>query len=437
MYFFLVLFSYYLMRPLRESFGIAKGADKLPWVMTATLVAMLGVNPVFAWVVSRLPRRRFIPIVYRFFGVNLLLFFALFHLFGRHKGDWALTVGHDAAGNAVTMDALVALGYVFYVWLSVFNLFVVSVFWGFMADVMGRERSRRLFGLVAIGGTVGAIVGSWMLGGLRSGTWSVAWLEFKTQYRVDPAWVMLGAIVPLELALWCVRSLSQGGAHAPARAGDTPHSAEPTRGVAEGFKLIVSSRYLSLIAFYMLLFTITSTLLYLEQGRIIGAAFPERADQDAAFARLDFWTNVLALTTQVFLAGRLISWVGVGVVLLVLPLITVGGFAALTWSPDSVVVLMVFQVARRGLHYAVDRPARESLFAGLSSDAIYKSKPIIDTFVYRAGDMLGGWAPTAWANLWAPHAVALGWLWLPVALIWVGAAALLGKRPEAASRAQA
>jgi len=406
-YFFCVLLSYYMMRPLREAAGIAGGVDKIPWLMTATLLAMLGANPLYAWLVSRLPRRTFIPVVYHFFGANLLVFWGLYTWFERSHPDWKL-----------------GLGYAFYVWLSVFNLFVVSVFWGFMADGMGRERGRRLFGFLGIGGTIGAITGSWLVKNLIRGFGNPddPWL------RLERPEIVLLSLIPLELCVVCVWLLGKRFRKAEAAARETalaPVPREPGRGVLDGLRLIVESPYLRTIGIYMLLFTITSTMLYFEQGKIIERTYPDDAARTAAFANIDLYSNILTLVTQLFLTGRLITSLGVGVAISVLPVITVLGFAALAFHP-AIMVVTVFQVIRRGLHYAVDRPARETLFAGLSPDAIYKSKPFIDTFVYRAGDMLGGWLPLGLRTA----GVALGWAAVPLAAAWVVGAVILGRRPE-------
>lgn len=412
-FFFFILLSYYLMRPVREAMGISRGADKLPLLMTGTLLAMLAVNPVFAWLVSRLPRRRFIPIVYRFFAGNLIAFFVLFHLLRNAP----------AVGDAKPA-ALVYLGYAFYIWLSVFNLFVISVFWGFMSDFWGRDRGRRLFGVVGIGGTLGAIAGAYLAGTLRTGLGPTGapWL------KLDGPQMMLLAIIPLELAVQCMLRLSRRPEFSGPRAGvdGVQETREPSPRAREGMVLLAKSPYLRSIAFYMLLFTVTSTLLYNQQAQIIEQSYPDEDQRTKAFANIDLWTNLLTLTTQTLFTGHIIRYCGLAVALSILPALTLGGFGTL-WAHPAIIVLTVFQVLRRGLHYAVDRPARESLFAGLSPDAIYKSKPFIDTFVYRAGDMLGAWAPT----LWAFTTLALGWLSVPLAAAWLVGAILLGLRPEA------
>ncbi|GMV25764.1 MAG: hypothetical protein AMXMBFR58_17950 [Phycisphaerae bacterium] len=404
LYFFFILLSYYLLRPVREVMAIKRGYDDLPWLMTGTLVAMAGANPLFSWLVARYPRRIFIPATYRFFAFNMLVFLGLFY-----------------ARKVVTLPENweVWLGYAFYIWLSVFNLFVVSVFWGFSADIYRREQAIRLFGLIAIGGTIGAISGATITG------WFVKSLEV-------PIPVMLAiAILPLELAVQCVKALLRWQAREGAAAGPGGAVAprEPGPGMWKGLELLGRSSYLMLIALYMLLFTISSTFLYMEQARIVAETFASDADRAAAFARIDTWTNVLTLTTQFFLTGQAMRLLGVGGTLCMLPVVTIAGFAALWYNP-TFAVLQWFQVFRRGLHYAVDRPARETLYTVLGSDEKYKSKSFIDTFVYRAGDMIGGWTPK-WV---APLGIAVPWLAIPVGAMWLTVAVVLGIKQRQKAR---
>jgi AAA family ATP:ADP antiporter len=380
--FFFLLLSYYLLRPLREAMGISRGADKLPLVMTGTLLAMLLCNPLFAALVSRLPRRRFLPLAYHFFAANLLVFFVLFRY-------WP----GPARGGA-------ALGYGFYIWLSVFNLFVVSLFWAVMADAFSREQGARLFGLISLGGTSGAMAGAGLTGLLSR--------------RVDPSLLFLLSLICLEVGALCLMGVLRRGM----KAGAGHDRGEPGPSAFAGLALIGRSRTLQLIAAYMLLFTVTSTMLYVRQGQIVEKAFPDAAARTAAFAGIDFWVNALTLCTQVLATSRLLTGVRLAGVLSIMPVLTILGFSAL-WRWPVYPVLAVVMVLRRGLHYAVDRPAREVLYIPLPQDAKYKAKPFIDTFVYRAGDLLGAWTPTVLAMLalpLGPAALLVSGLWLGVAV---------------------
>lgn len=435
-YFFCLLTGYYMLRPVRETMGITGGYDNLPWLMTATLGAMALANPGFAALVSRFPRRRFIPAVYRFAIANILLFFLVLEL---APESWR-----------------VGVGYAFYVWLSVYNLFAVSVFWAFMADGFSPEQGKRLFGFIGVGGTLGAICGAYT-------AWELAG-------AIGPVRLLLVSVVLLECAARCVRPLAarferlRSGDRCPAcgrapedvpmddaaracpecarrRTGGAPQARpparrEPSRDVLAGLRLLVRSPYLGAICLYMLVFTTTSTLLYMEQGRIVEQFFPDRTARTRAFASLDLWTNVLTLATQVFLTGRVIRWIGLGGALVVLPALSLAGFAAM-WAAPALgaafvfPTLFAFQVLRRGLHYAIDRPSREVLFTVLGADEKYKSKSFIDTFVYRAGDMIGGWAPLGLKWL----GVAVGAAAVPLAAAWIAVALVLGRLHRVRERA--
>lgn len=378
-YFFFLLFSYYLLRPMREAFGIAKGADKLPWLMTGTMVVMFLANPLFASVVSHLPRRRFIPLAYRFCAASLGLFYLLFRMLPGHGGP--------------------ALGYTFYIWLSVFNLFTVSVFWAFMTDTFNEEQGMRLFSVIAVGGTLGGILGAACTGLLTTG-FHLAGHAVQLQATS----LLLLAIVALECAVQCASRLLRRVLPATGAS----RGREPGPGIFEGLRLFSSSPYLLLIGSYILLFTITSTLLYMVQGQIVARTFTGQVARTAAFARIDFWVNVVTLFSQVFLASRIIGRLGMRATLCLMPLLTAAGFGAL-WAWPAFATLVVFQVLRRGLHYAVDRPAREMLFIPLGPEEKFKAKPFIDTFVYRSGDLMGTWTPAPLAMTGIPiGAAAMG-----------------------------
>jgi AAA family ATP:ADP antiporter len=388
-YFFFLLFSFYLLRPVREAMGIARGADKLPWLMTGTMLAMFLANPLHAVVVSRMPRRRFIPWICHFFGANLLAFYALFRLLPNHGGA--------------------ALGYAFYVWVSVFNLFVVSVFWGLMADAFNEEQAGRVFGVISIGGTLGGIAGASLTDVLT---------RERGGLGLEPSSMFLLSLVGLECGILCMSRFA--ACHGMPTRGGGPR--EPGPSAHEGLKLLARSRYMQLICAYMLLFTITSTFLYLAQGHIVEQTYRGAGERTAAFARIDFWVNVLTLAVQVFLTGHIIRGLRVSGVLLVLPALTLLAFPLLAIWPVFP-CLAVVMVLRRGLHYAVDRPAREILYVPLGPEEKYKSKPFVDTFVYRGGDFIGVWTPTL-LNL---VAIPSSWIAILLAGAWTGAGMWLGR----------
>lgn len=401
LYHFFVLFSYFMLRPVRESMGIERGYENLAWLMTGTMAAMFLASPLFAALVSRMPRRKFIPLTYRIFALTMIVFYVLF--------------------RTLSEDSRVGLGYAVYIWLSVFNLFVVSVFWAFMADIFNQEQGKRLFGFIAVGGTLGALAGPIATGALVGGFGISESITIKLQ----PYEMLLVSCVCLELAVQCVKRLLRlAGMNATAHTSSSAlrRGTEPGPGFLEGLRLLAQSPYLMLIAAFMLVFTVLSSLLYMEQGRIVEQTFTDRAARTAAFAQLDVYTQSLTLLLQLFLTSRIIRMLGIGGTLSIVPLLTIAGFAALILR-DSFAVLAVFMVLRRAFHYALDRPAREILYTVVSADAKYKSKSFIDTFIYRGGDVIGGWME----RLLTYMSVTVGIFAIPLAMAGFVMALALGK----------
>lgn len=386
-YAFFLFAGYYMLRPLRDELGVAGGVRHLPWLVLATLCVMAAAHPVYVMLLSRLGRRRFIPRSSRFFMLSLIVLFAAVRL---APEEWQRALGRGV-----------------YIWTSVFNLFAVSVFWSFMADLYRPDQAKRLFGLIAIGGTLGAIVGA------GAASLLAVW--------VGPELLLLAAAATMEPAVRCVSRIARKVR--PRRAAGDRRNAEPEPGLAAGAAAIVRSGHLLRLCGYMLLFTVTSTLLYFEQARIVSATYATPAERTAFFARIDLWANVLTLTVQLLAAGRVMGRLGVGPVLALTPLVTIAGAAALAVSPTAG-VLMAVQVARRGVHYAFDRPARAVLFTVLGREERYKSKNLIDTVVYRAGDLAGALPAGLAPAVFAAGGAALAAVVLPLSMVWM----LLGLR---------
>ncbi|HUG79589.1 MAG TPA: MFS transporter, partial [Burkholderiales bacterium] len=294
---------------------------------------------------------------------------------------------------------------------SVFNLFVVSVFWALMVDVFDSEQGKRLFGFLAAGATLGAIAGS---------TITVTLVR-----ELGPTTLLFASIVLLEVAVLAVRRLSAISGKLAA----SPEAAQKAEaplggGVLAGISHTLRSPYLLNVCVFMLLFTVLSTFLYFQQATIARDYFTERAARTAFFAQVDLAVNVLTLSVQLFLTARLLKKLGVALVLGVLPLVSVIGFAALAMAP-VIAVVVAFQVLRRAANFALARPARELLYTVIAREDKYKAKTFIDTVVYRAGDQVGSWSYLLLSTLGlgiagvSVVAVPLAALWLAVAL-WLG-----------------
>jgi AAA family ATP:ADP antiporter len=405
LYIFAVLSSYYIMRPIRDEMGVAGGVNNLQWLFTGTLVGMVVLNLPFAYLVKTLPRRRFIPLTYRFFALNIILFGALLYL-----ADAAQTVW---------------VGRAFFIWVSVYNLFVVSIFWQMNVDLFSPEQGKRLFGFIAAGATLGAIAGSALTAALAR--------------FVSPIVLLLGAAVLLELAVFAVGRLSrlspalarQPGSGSEARGDEQPIGGSVIAGITHALR----SPYLVNVSLFILLFAISSTFLYFEQAGIVSHSFTDRGAQTAFFATIDLLVNTLTLVVQLFFTGRILVLLGVALALGLLPVLTLIGFGALAFAP-TLSAITVFQVLRRAGDYAIARPTREVLFTVIPREDRYKAKSLIDTFVYRLGDQLGAWGVAGLRALGA-GAAELALVAIPIALLWLVNALWLGRRQEARAAAQA
>ena len=394
LYILSVLCSYYIIRPIRDDAGVAGGVEHLPWLFTGTLAGMLAVNPVFAALVRRLPRVRFIAAAYRFFMVNLLLFVVLFGVATPAQAIW--------------------VGRAFFIWSSVFNLFVVSVFWALMVDVFDSAQGRRLFGVIAAGATVGGLLGSAVTVALAP--------------RVGVPLLLLLSMALLEVAVFSVGRLAHLSdavrRHPMPGAEETPIGGGVLSGITHAFR----STYLVNVSVYMLLYTVTSTFLYFEQAAVVARAFKDRGARTAFFAQVDLLVNALTLVIQLFLTGPMLRVLGVAMSLAILPALSVLGFAALGLAP-VIATIVAFQVLRRTGNFAVARPTREVLFTVVAREDKYKAKSFIDTVIYRAGDQLGAWS---WGLLGAVGlgAAATAWVAVPLSAAWLANAWWLGRHQE-------
>ena len=357
--FFSLLAGYYVLRALREEMGIRGGVDNLPWNFTATFALMLLAVPAYSWLVARLPRARAVPLVYRFFLATLLGFWALLRL---------------GVAPAVVSRAM-------FVWVSVYGLFVVSVFWSLAVDLFTTDQGKRLFGLVAAGGSAGAIAGPAAVQVL------VGPLGVPGLVLVSAGLLELATRSMLRIVAWSART---GSSARRAGEGGAPEGG-PLGGTAwSGVALVFRDRYLLAIAAQMLLFTLGSTLLYFQVAHLVAGSGLDSAARTRLFAGVDLAVNVAALLTGALATGRLVAALGLGAALAAVPAVTAAGFAVVAAFP-TFVALAVFQALRRAASYAVERPAREVLFTVVNREERYKSKAFVDTVVYRAGDAGSAW----------------------------------------------
>ncbi|MBL8113325.1 MAG: MFS transporter [Acidobacteria bacterium] len=398
-YFFSILASYYCVRPLRDELGIQSGLDTIQLLYLGTLTGTILVNLAYGWLVTKYARRVFVPVVYRGLTAILVIFYLLLKVIPG--------VDHVIVGRA------------FFVFTSVLNVFSISVFWGFMADLFREEQGRRLFGLIGAGGTLGGVVGSFLAGRIA-----------KT---LGPIALVVVSALLLELAVFAISRLVRifrvdVGAE-ERKALEPEGSGKPVgHDPWEGARRVVTSPYLLGICLFLALYSISSTFMYFEQARIVKATFTSSAERTAFFAKMDLWVNSLTLLAQLFLTGRIILSLGVSAALSLLPALTMSTFAALAAAP-SATVLLVMQVLRRVSEFGVVRPAREVLFTVVSREEKYAAKAVIDTFVYRASDVVGSVIDKVISSsgLGFP---TLAMLFAPISALWLLDAWWLGRQQK-------
>lgn len=420
LFFFCVLCGYYFLRPVRDAMGVSRGMDELRWLFLVTSITSLVLVLAFGGVVARTDRRRFIPIAYGFVIACLFVFSGLLILDGVMGGGLVGTDAETAVARGV--------GYIFFVWLSAINLFVTSIFWAFMVDLFDVDQGKRMFAFIAIGGTVGALVGGWTTNTISGMTESV----------YLPAGLMLTGAALFGAAILVMRMLDRlARVPAPSRveAGAVPTS--PTDAVHtqpvggnfwEGAKSVATSPYLLGIAAYIVLMAISNTMIYFTQANVILASTDSFSQRVAGFAQFDMLAQVATLLVQVFITARLIKRIGVGWTLAILPLVTMAGFAALSvWTVFG--VMAVFQALHRATRYAISRPARETLFSVVSPSEKYKAKPVVDVFLYRGGDVAGVGVDGMLAALgFAIAGVAAATV--PLAGVWMAISVALGRAQQ-------
>lgn len=397
-YFFCVLAAYYILRPIRDEMGVLAGVHALPWFFLTVFLTMLAVVPLFGLAASRLTIRRLLPTVYLFFIFNLVGFFI------------ALKTG-------ITMTTLAP---VFFVWVSVFNLFIVSVFWSFMADVFSTEGARRLFGFISAGGSVGAISGPLFTAMAVKGVGVASLLLVSATLLL----MAVGCIVAL--LAWFHEQYGEdlGGKHL---AASTTNSDSPPS-LWIGIVQITRSSYLQAICLYLVCYSILSTFLYSQQTILVPQVVPNSSDRLQLFASVDLSVNALTVCLQIFVTGRILPFLGVTAMLMAMPLVNMLGFGMFGMA-TILPVLIGFGVVRRAGEFSITKPTRETLFTVVPRIEKYQAKNVIDTVVHRAGDMTGTWVGSA-LHAFGLSISQMSFAALPIALIWLFTGRFLGGRHE-------
>ena len=395
--FFLLFAGYFMLRPVRETMGIAGGVDNLQWLFTATFVATLAAMPLFGWLAARAQRRHILPWTFAFFALNLVAFAIAFAL--QPDNVWFART--------------------FYVWLSVFNLLAISVAWSVLADLFPSAQAKRLFALMAAGASAGGLLGP-LLGVALVGV-------------IGHAGLLGLAAMLLVAAIFAARYLQRWRDTHPARAELAAEARRRPLGGSPlaGATTVLRSPFLLGIAAFVLLLASVTTFLYFEQARLVEATFPDPTRQTQVFGTIDAVVQALAILSQLFLTGRIAQRLGVGVLLVAVPLVTMLGFLWLALAPSFAVLAMVMVVRRAG-EYAFVRPGREMLFTIVPVEAKYKAKNFIDTVVYRGADAVSAWAK-ALVDLLAQQPALAALIGAGIALTWAVTGGALARAYNRAS----
>jgi len=380
--FFTQLTGYYVLRSVRDAAIAADGARLIPTVFTSVFVCMLLLMPVYGAVVSRYPRRQVLPIVYGFVVLSLVLFSFAF----------------------ADMGTLALVATAFAIFLSVINLFTDSVFWSFMADIFSTQQAKRFYGVIAAGGTAGAIVG-----------------PLTTRLIVGhigvPNLLLLSALL-YGICFYCVYRLVPW-ARAQEAKQQRPDGELPIGGtILAGARLVLSNPMLFALVLHMMLGVSLGTLLYNQQAAVVGAMKLSDVARNEYFATLDLAINLSALAVQLLLTRPLMVRFGVAPGLLIPAVLVLVGTGSLALA-FSATLLSVVQVVTRSVSFSLVKPSRESLFTKVDREARYKAKNFIDTVAYRGGDMTTSWAYQGLAQVAGFSLAAIAGTWFLVAILWI------------------
>ena len=393
-YFFCVLSSYYVLRPVREEMAVFSGANNIPWLFTGTFVAMLIATPIFGWIASRFPRRKFLPWVYLFFICNILIFWGVFSAAIDNKQNY------------------VWLGRVFFVWLSVFNLFVVSVFWSFMADIYSREQGRRLFGVITAGGSIGAL-----LGGLGT-SYLVVVIGFENLFPI--------AAALLAAAIFCIRRLRRW-VSAEYETKDIARESKPLGGSPfAGVTHMISSPYFLGIGLASVIASLLGTALYMFTADLLGQSELGPNERTQFFSNINNATNAIALICQMFVVRHVVGKLGIGISLALMPIVSIAGFAILAINP-TLASVAILTIVRRGIGFGLTKPTTDMLYSVVTPEEKYKTKNFIDTAIYRGGDLVGTWSVRGLMSGLGMGLSAVAWVMVPFTALWAIVAIWLGR----------
>jgi len=388
---FLVMAAWYILRPVRDSLSSNWTDEQLSWLWTSTFFFSAIAVSIYGAVISRVRFNRIVPGVYLFFALSFVGFYI---------------AGATLSGNDI-------VNRVYYVWTSVFGLFHLSVFWTFMSGLYNKKQAERLFGVIAVGATTGAIAGPAFVSAFADNIGSLNMLIVSAVLLLTP--------LPIMAALTKLRTSALGN---PDLSGDLLRDNHLGVNPFSGFTQFVRNPYLLWIGLFILLYVCMSTFLYYEIRKPLGDLAQVRRSQ--IWANIDLAVNTLAAVTALFATSRLTTKLGMPKTLAFVPALMVVAWTVVVANPAALTVFVV-QVVRRAGNYAITRPAREMLFTLVDSETRYKAKPVIDTVVYRGGDVVTAWFYTALTTTVGLGLVGIATVGAVIAALWALVGAFLGK----------
>jgi AAA family ATP:ADP antiporter len=382
-FFFCILSSYYIIRPVRETMAVGSGTNTIPILFTSVFLVMMIATTVFGWIASRYPRRIFLPWLYAFFVTNILAFWIVF---SRLVSDG---------------DDHVWLGRIFFVWLGVFNAFVVTVFWSFMADIYTREQGRRLFGMITAAGSLGAFLGS------ASTSAIVLIIGFHNLF--------LPSAVLLSVSLLCISRLGRWIASSDSDElseelkDDEALGGSPLSGITHAF----SAKYFIAIMAISVLASLLGNALYVFGIDLVREAIPTEDERTRFFSNLNVASTAIAAFVQLLVVKSVVRRFGVGRAIAILPALWAVGFLILAFDP-VLAVAAVFTFLARGLGFGFSKPTNHMLYSVVTPEEKYKVKNFIDTAIFRFGDSVASWLVIALMGL---GIVGVSLLMVPFAIV--------------------
>lgn len=394
LYFFTLLASYFILRPLRDEMGISNGASNMQWLFTGTFLTMLIIVPVFGYLTSKFKIGTVLTFSYVFFIINILLFYYLF----------------------IQKIFIETLPVVFFIWLSVFNLFAISLFWSFMVDIFSNVQSKRLFGVISAGGSLGAITGP-----LIATTLSDA-LGIENLFLITIFFLLISLFALKNIMKFQKKKRKNKETQGFKNINLTKST------LLDGIKLVLASRYLKTLVLFMILYTTTSTFLYFEQANIIEQTITSSSERISYFSGVDLITNTLAIIGQFFFTSKIIKQLGLSIALSIIPLCIAFGFLILSTKTILPIIVILLIILRVG-NYTILRPGREILYTVRNREEKYKAKNFIDTAVYRGGDALSGWVFAGLISTGIGLSL-IAIIAVPIILLWGYTGFQLGKKHE-------